>query len=186
MENILIINGHEYYPHSKGELNATLFETLVEMLSPHHFVETSVLQEGFDVRKEQEKVIWADTVIYQTPVYNYSVPALFKRYIDMTHEYGVYFTGKTEEYGLGGGKLTGKRYMFSTTWNAPERAFQDPELFFEGKGVEDVLFHLYLSHKYAGFTKLPTFSCFDVKKNPDINAYVKGLRRHVETYIEEV
>ncbi|QAS52609.1 NAD(P)H-dependent oxidoreductase [Halobacillus litoralis] len=180
MENILVLNGHEYYPHSKGRLNDELFQTIVEMLRPQLCVKTSVLQERFDVKDEQEKVLWADTIIYQTPVYNYSVPALFKKYIDMTHEYGVYFSGNAEAYGIGGGKLTDKKYMLSTTWNAPAHAFENPDLFFEGKSVDDILFHIHLSHKYAGLIPLETFACFDVKKNPDVTGYINNLRMHLK------
>jgi modulator of drug activity B len=150
MQNVLVINGHEYYKHSEGHLNRTLFNKMVELLSRNYEVKTTILQEGFGKEEEQKKVIWADSVIYQTPIYNYSVPALFKKYIDQTHEHGVYFSGNAEEYGIGGGKLAGKRYMFSTTWNAPCTAFNDRSKFFEGRNVDDILFHLYLSHKYAG------------------------------------
>ncbi|MBM7552131.1 NAD(P)H-dependent oxidoreductase [Thalassobacillus pellis] len=182
MENVLVINGHEYYNHSKGHLNGTLFNNIVELLSAHYEVKTTVLQEGFDKGEEQKKVIWADYVIYQTPIYNYSVPALFKKYIDQTHEHGVYFRGNTEEYGIGGGLLSGKRYMFSTTWNAPSKAFNDRNAFFEGRNVDDILFHLHLSHKYAGMEGMKTFACFDVKKNPDINFYLDALEKHLSQY----
>ena len=182
MENILIINGHEHYKHSKGDLNKTLFNHIVEKLSLNHKVKTSILQYGFDKENEQEKVKWANYVIYQTPIYNYSIPAIFKKYIDETHEHGVYFRGNTEEYGIGGGLLLEKKYMFSTTWNAPSTAFNDPDKFFEGRSVDDIIFHLHLSHKYAGMEKLKTFSCFDVKKNPDIDLYLDSLTVHLEQY----
>lgn len=184
MENVLVINGHEYYHHSKGELNHTLFHKIVEILSPNYQLKTTTLQEGFVKEEEQEKVLWADYIIYQTPIYNYSVPALFKKYIDQTHEHGVYFKGNTEEYGIGGGLLSGKHYMFSTTWNAPKTAFNNHNKFFEGRNVDDILFHLHLSHKYAGMDGLRTFACFDVKKHPDINAYLDSLERHLGQYFK--
>lgn len=182
MPNLLVINGHEYYKHSKGHLNMTLFNEIVEKLSSNYEVKTTVLQDGFDKEEEQEKVKWTNNIIYQTPIYNYSVPALFKKYIDLTHEHGVYFRGNKEKYGIGGGLLTGKRYMFSTTWNAPYSAFNNPDQFFEGRGVEDVLFHLHLSHKYAGMEAMNTFACYDVKKNPDVSKYLDSLSSHLSQY----
>lgn len=184
MQNVLVVNGHEYYEHSKGCLNDILFNEIIEKLSTNYETKTTVLQKHFEKEEEQEKLKWADYIIYQTPIYNYSVPALFKKYIDLTHEHGVYFRGNTEEYGIGGGMLTGKRYMFSTTWNAPATAFNDKNKFFEGKNVEDILFHLYLSHKYAGMEPLNTFSCFDVKKNPDINSSLDSLETHLSQYFK--
>lgn len=74
--------------------------------------------------------------------------------------------------------------MFSTTWNAPAEAFNDRNKFFEGRNVEDVLFHLHLIHKYTGMEGLKTFSCFDVKKNPDIDFYKKDLKDHLGRYFQ--
>ncbi|RYG73090.1 flavodoxin family protein [Lentibacillus lipolyticus] len=184
MQNILVINGHEYYEHSKGHLNNILFNKIIEKLSANYVTKTTILQSHFDKEEEQQKLKWADYIIYQTPIYNYSVPALFKKYIDQTHEHGVYFRGNTEEYGIGSGLLSDKSYMFSTTWNAPATAFNDKDKFFEGRNVDDVLFHLYLSHKYAGMQGLKTFSCFDVKKNPNINANIGSLENHLSQYFK--
>lgn len=87
---MLIINGHEYYDHSRGELNHTLFHFLCEYFNRRHNVKKTIIQNGYEKKIEQEKVKWADIVIYQTPIYCYSVPALFKKYFDEVHEYGVY------------------------------------------------------------------------------------------------
>lgn len=181
-KRILIINGHEYYQHSKGNLNMTLFHEMVHLLSANYEVQTTILQEGFNKDEEQNKMKWANVVIYQTPIYNYNVPALFKKYMDETQEHGVYFQGSANDYGLDKGLLTDKSYMFSTTWNAPSDAFNDRDQFFEGRNVDDVLFPLYLIHKYAGMNALDTFSCFDVKKNPDIDLYLDSLKNHLAKY----
>ncbi|GGF23391.1 hypothetical protein GCM10010954_22760 [Halobacillus andaensis] len=126
---------------------------------------------------------WADIVIYQTPIYCYSVPALFKKYFDEVHEYGVFFEGNKAQYGTGG-LLHGKKYMFSTTWNAPAEAFEDRTQFFEGRSVEDTLFPLHLVHKYVGMKPIKTFACFNVKKEPSIHRYLDDLEKHLEDYIE--
>lgn len=80
--------------------------------------------------------------------------------------------------------LVGKKYMFSTTWNAPYHAFNDKNSFFEGKDSEDIIFHLHLSHKYAGMEALKTFSCYNVKKNPDLNLYLDSLEKHLGQYFK--
>ncbi|WP_079525429.1 NAD(P)H-dependent oxidoreductase [Halobacillus hunanensis] len=181
----LVINGHEYYPHSKGELNQTLFQYLIEKIRKTCEVQTTTIQEGYEVREEQEKVKWADIVIYQTPVYCYSVPALLKKYFDTVHEYGVFFKGNQSDYGTGG-LLHSKRYMFSTTWNAPRSAFNNPDKFFEGRGVEEVLFHLHLIHKYTGMKPIDTFACFNVKKQPDLEQFKSELDSHLNRFIPEL
>ncbi|UOQ91682.1 NAD(P)H-dependent oxidoreductase [Halobacillus shinanisalinarum] len=183
--NILVINGHEHYNHSKGDLNQTLFNYMVEKFTRKYQIQTTVIQDGYGVKEEQEKVKWSDIVIYQTPIYCYSVPALFKKYFDTVHEYGVFFEGSPGDYGTGG-LLHGKRYMFSTTWNAPRSAFNDPSKFFEGRNVEEILFHLHLIHKYTGMKSIETFACFNVKKAPDLEHYKNELDAHINRFIPEI
>ncbi|RCK09676.1 hypothetical protein DT075_38245 [Bacillus licheniformis] len=75
--------------------------------------------------------------LYQTPVYWFSVPALFKKYIDEIYEYGLFYQG-SEDYGRGG-LFTDKKYMFSTTWNAPKDVFSKAGTFFEIRKMKNIL-----------------------------------------------
>lgn len=101
MNNILIINGHEYYPYSQGKLNKTLFDEIVSNLSEKFNIKTTVVQGGYDVNEEQEKFKWADAIIFQSPIYWFSFPTMFRRYFDEVYQYGVIFEG-AEHYGQGG------------------------------------------------------------------------------------
>ncbi|MGQ7155828.1 NAD(P)H-dependent oxidoreductase, partial [Escherichia coli] len=58
-------------------------------------------QDGYNIKEEQDTFLWADVVIYQTPIYWFSVPGLFKTYMDEVYEYGLFFKG-ADEYGTGG------------------------------------------------------------------------------------
>ena len=62
---IFVINGHEKYPYNKGLLNQTLFEKIINELSTLNEVVFTVLQDGYDVRLEQEKFLSADIVIFK-------------------------------------------------------------------------------------------------------------------------
>ncbi len=69
MSNILIINGHQYYPFSEGKLNATLVEKAVSILKAKgHKTRVVTTLEEINVEKELENHQWADIVILQTPV----------------------------------------------------------------------------------------------------------------------
>lgn len=70
-------------------------------LSEKYEVKKTVVADGYQIPEEHEKFKWADAVIYQTPVYWFSVPALFKKYIDEIYEYGLFYQG-SEDYGRGG------------------------------------------------------------------------------------
>ena len=74
---------------------------------------------------------------------------------------------------------SGKQYMISATWNAPQQAFDDPSDFFEGEGVDAVYFPFHKANEFLGLTALPTFLSVDVMKVPAIEADVKRYERHL-------
>lgn len=183
MNNILIINGHQKYDASEGKLNQTLMDHMVRLLSKENEIKTTSVQNGYTISEEQEKFLWADVVIYQTPIYWFSVPGLLKTYMDEVYAYGVFFTG-AREYGSGG-LLTDKKYMFSTTWNAPEKAFNDPTQFFNGDSLEGALRHLHSAHTFLGMKPLKSFACYDVIKNPNIPKFITDLDAHLQAVFND-
>ncbi|WP_166000410.1 MULTISPECIES: NAD(P)H-dependent oxidoreductase [Bacillales] len=178
MNNILVINAHEYYPFAKGQLNQTLFDEIVTKLSSKYEVKTTVIQDGYDVKTEQEKFKWADVVVFQTPIYWFSVPGATKKYMDEVYEHGVFFGGPGE-YG-DGGLMTGTKYMFSTTWNAPEDTYSNPDKFFKGKDLEEAIDHLHNTQKFVGMEPLKSFGAHDVIKNPNVDKYLDDLHKHLK------
>jgi modulator of drug activity B len=191
MSNVLLINAHQRYEgFAEGKLNQTLTDTASKYLSNHGYeVKTTVLDKGYGIEEELEKYRWADIVFIQTPVYWMSVPYLFKKYIDEVYTAGLAQgvlskdDGRTrsdlsKKYGSGG-LLQGKKYMLSTTWNAPLEAFEDPNQFFAGKDTDDVFLWLHKNFHFFGMEALPTFSCFDVLKNPDIENDLKRFEAHL-------
>jgi modulator of drug activity B len=189
MNNILLINGHQTVGIAKGELNRNLIEVARLYLEQRgRSVKTTAVDDGYDVAAEVEKFLWADLVVYQTPVYWMAVPAAFKQYIDAVYSggHGVLFaddgrsrTDPDKKYGSGG-LLQGKRYLLSTTWNAPAAALEEPGQLFEGKGVDGVFFWFHKAQQFLGLSPLPTFSCFDVLKNPQIEADFARYRDHLD------
>lgn len=180
MQNIFIINAHETYSFSPGNLNAALIEKATDLLTRKGYaVKVTTMKEDYDVDAEIAKHQWADAVILQTPVNWMGVPWSFKRYMDYVYSAGMdgrlcVGDGRTrkdpsKQYGMGG-TLTGKKYLLSLTLNAPQSAFNDPnQWFFAGKSVDDLFLPMHLNFKFFGMEPLPTFVCFDVLKNPDID-----------------
>ncbi|MFD0080404.1 NAD(P)H-dependent oxidoreductase [Priestia megaterium] len=177
MKNVLIINGHEYYKKSKGELNQTIFNEMQHLLTDQFDIKTTVVDKGYEVEEEIEKWLWADVVIMQTPIYWFSIPGKFKQYIDCVYMDNIFFKGSSQ-YGRGG-LLTGKKYMFSLTWNAPEAIFDNDEAFYEGKSLGEAIMHLHKMNQYVGMSPLPTYTIHDVVKHPNIDHYKHKLENHV-------
>lgn len=76
--------------------------------------------QGEDVAKEQEKLLWADALILQFPLWWYTMPAILKGWIDRVYAYGfAYGVGEHSDkhWGdrFGDGTMKGKRAMLLVT-----------------------------------------------------------------------
>ncbi len=188
--NVLLINGHQRWEgFAEGRLNQTIIdETQKQLTNTGHEVKTTIVESGYDIAEELDKYKWADAVFVQTPVYWMSVPYLFKKYMDEVFTSGIGEVlctddGRTrsdlsKKYGSGG-LMNKKKYMLSTTWNAPLESFEDPAQFFEGKGVDGVFMWLHKAFQFFSMEPLPTFSCHDVLKNADVEGDLKRLEEHL-------
>lgn len=188
MSKILIINAMKKFAHSNGELNLTLHQAAADFLrQAGHQVKETIVDHGYDIEEEIEKYLWADTIIYQQPGWWMGTPWILKKYIDeiFTEGHGRLYqsdgrsrSDASKKYGSGG-LIQGKTYMLSVTWNAPQEAFDDPEQFFEGVGVDGVYLPFHKANQFLGMTPLPTFLCTDVMKQPDVENNIKRLHQHL-------
>jgi len=188
--NVLLINGHQRWEgFAEGKLNQTIIdETQKQLTNTGYEIKTTIVESGYDIAEELDKYKWADAVFVQTPVYWMSVPYLFKKYMDEVFTSGIGEVlctddGRTrsdlsKKYGSGG-LMNKKKYMLSTTWNAPLESFEDPAQFFEGKGVDGVFMWLHKAFQFFSMEPLPTFSCHDVLKNADVEGDLKRLEVHL-------
>lgn len=192
MSNILIINGAKSFLISKGELN-NMFSTLAfdHLTRLGHNVLTTVVDSEYSIDEEIQKFANSDIIIYQMPAWWMGEPWTVKRYIDevFTIGHGVLYANDgrsrsdaSKKYGSGG-LLNGKKYMLSLTWNAPLEAFNDPEQFFEGVGVEGVYLHFHKANQFLGLEPLPSFIANDVEKNPQIEKDIVRYLQHLEDNI---
>lgn len=195
MKNILIINGHQPYEgFSSGKLNASIIERLKNLLPKEKFtVKESNVMSDYNIDEEIEKHQWADVVFLQFPINWMQTPWMLKKYQDTVYTFGMdgrlcAGDGRSREdaskqYGSAG-TLTNTKYMLSITFNAPQNAFNDvSQVFFAGKSVDDLLFPTHLNFKFFGMESLPTFACYDVLKNPDIENDFKRFDAHIKTHL---
>lgn len=193
MSNILIINGHQYYPFSQGKLNGSLVDRAVNLLQAkgHSTRIVTMTADAIDVEKELENHQWADVVILQTPINWMGVTWSFKKYMDEVYTAGMggalcVGDGRSQDnpkkhYGKGG-VLTNTKYMMSLTFNAPEESFNDVAEFFDGKSVDDLMFPMHMNFKFFGMQPMATFACFDVMKNADIETDLRRFDAHINQH----
>jgi NADPH dehydrogenase (quinone) len=192
-KTVLLINAHLAYPGlSEGKLNKAFFDKARDFfISQSYIVLETKIEAGYTVDEEVEKHLQADIIILQTPVNWISTPWIYKKYIDEVFTSGMVSqkfisgdgrsaTDPTKQYGTGG-KLQGKKFMISATWNAAEKDFNDPaQYLFQGKKPADVFFNVITNYRFSGFKILDGYNCFDVFHNTHIKEDLENYPAHLK------
>lgn len=190
MQEILILNGGAEFGESKGKLSEAFVAIMQEELETlNKSVEITHIAQGYNNKAEVAKWRHAECVIWQFPGWWMGEPWFVKEYLDKAisidaHNALYASDGRTrsdssKRYGSGG-LCNGKAVMLSTTWNAPKYAFDSVGEFFDGRGIDEVLMHFYKIHKFLGFSRfLPSFTAYDVHKNPNFTQWERDLRAHI-------
>lgn len=193
MKKIFIINGGQEFGHSGGKFNDTITRETQKFFKDNEGFEVKFthVSSPYSTIEEVEKYNWADVVIYHTPIWWFQVPHNFKKYIDEVftegHAKGIYHSdGRSSanpaiNYGTGG-MMHGKKYMVTSSWNAPKEAFTLPGVFFQEKSVDDgVLFGFHRMNAFTGMEPLPGIHFHDVEKNANVERDVKLYKEHLES-----
>lgn len=137
-----------------------------------------------DVAEEIVKLEDADLVVFQFPIWWFSMPAILKGWLDRVFVYGL-FTSR-ERYDAG--HFRGKRAVVSVTAGGPESTFDH-----NGRNgdLDLILWPLHFTLHYMGYTVLPPFAAFGIAaaiRYDDGSAdaerlekYKGGLQRHLLT-----
>ncbi|MFV0312132.1 MAG: NAD(P)H-dependent oxidoreductase [Dysgonomonas sp.] len=198
MKKIFVINGAPKFAHSGGEFNKTLTNWTVDYFKNNkgYEVKTTDINDSYKPEEEVEKFVWADVSIYHTPIWWFQLPNDLKKYIDEVftagHQNGIYFSdgrrsaNPTRNYGTGG-LLQGRKYMLTTTWNAPVEAFTLEDEFFKQHSVDKgVMFGFHRMNAFIGLEPVDSFHFYDVMKNPNIKQSEKNYRAHLDMVSKEL
>jgi NADPH dehydrogenase (quinone) len=166
IKKIFVINGGQVFGHSGGRFNKTIFDATLQFFNsnPGFGIRSTDVNHEYDPLQEVENYVWADVVIYHTPIWWFQVPHGLKKYIDIVftegHQKGIYqsdgrsSTNPAINYGTGG-MLHGKKYMVTTSWNAPATAFTLPGEFFNEHSVDEgPLFGFHRMNAFTGMKPL--------------------------------
>ena len=185
---VLILDGGKNFGSSGGRLSTLLCNIADEELKAKGCeVLRTRIDDGYDIETEVKKVLGADAIIWQYPGWWMSEPWIVKKYLDEVFMAAAASLLKSDgrhasdpEHGYGtGGLAINKKYMISTTWNAPITAFNDKNEFFEGRGCDGVTFAMHKAMEFCGMKALPSFICNDVVKNPKVDEYINAYRAHI-------
>lgn len=176
---VLIVDGYFPHPDSKGQLTRDLVKIFGELFTNRGDEVKYSNTRAFNQTEEENKIIWCDILIIQFPVYWYQVPSGLKRYFDDVLSEGVAYKS-VSNYGTGP-LLSGKQYLISTTWAAPDSIYEQGQ-FLDGFTLDDILLPLDLTMKYCGLTKIAggPIGFYDVFDNTDENQYKLKIKRVID------
>jgi NAD(P)H dehydrogenase (quinone) len=140
-----------------------------------------------DIAREQEKLLWADAVVMQFPLYWYSMPAIMKGWVERVYAYTfAYGIGEHSEkrWGdrFGEGKMAGKRAMLLVTAGGWESHYSPRGV---NGPMDDLLFPI--QHGilyYPGFDVLPPFVAYKIGQGRVDAARYESLTETLGTRID--
>lgn len=135
-----------------------------------------------DIKAEQERLLAADAVILQFPLWWFTVPAIMKGWMDrvFTHGFGYGSSRTWKRYG--DGVLAGKRAMIVVTTGAADAHLSDRGI---NGDINDLLFPI--QHGvlfYTGMQVLPPTVITGAGWQTDYADTVKQLKERLETLAE--
>ncbi|KAH7579902.1 Flavodoxin-like fold [Nakaseomyces glabratus] len=123
-----------------------------------------------DIVAEQEKVKWADHVIFQFPLWWYGMPAIMKGWLDRVFIYG--FSYKMLPDGGIGGLLQGKKASIIVTAGGTEEKYSSDI------PIENLLYPIYNLLKYCGMGPLSFLPFYEATSKSNEEYEKEKLRLH--------
>lgn len=117
MASLIVYYAHPGHSHSR--VNRAMYSTA---LSVNGIDVVDLYAEypryHIDIDREQQRLLDHDVILFQFPLFWYSVPALLKEWIDLVLEHGF-------AYGTEGTQLNGKAWLCALTAAGPEEAYTE-------------------------------------------------------------
>lgn len=183
MKILLVTAGYSIF-EAKGQLNGYLAYLTQKNLSGkgHEIKVSNVVKDTWDVDREVAKLLWADTIIYITPIMWFNMPAPMVNWLDEVLLYEKTFV-ITDEYGEGG-KVPAHNFMIVTTSNLKKSDLGKGYVLKNASHIDDLLQPLIMTNTYLSIrNQLPSFHADNVVAGDTCwikTAYESHLNIHFE------
>jgi modulator of drug activity B len=181
MKTLLVTAGYSIFD-AKGHLNSFLAHTTEKVLTEkgHKVKISDVTKDTWNVDREVEKLLWADNIIYITPIMWFNMPAPMVKWLDEVLLYEKTFV-ITEEYGEGG-QIPANNFMIVTTSNLKSSDLGKGVVLKDAHHIDDVLQPLIMTNKYLSIrNQIPTFHADNVIAGDTSwieSAYIDHINSH--------
>jgi modulator of drug activity B len=180
--NILLVTAGYSIFDAKGQLNGFLTYLSDKNLSAKGYkVKLSdTTKDSWDVDREVAKLLWADAIIYITPIMWFNLPAPMVKWLDQVLLYQKTFV-ITDDYGEGG-QVPADKFMIVATSNLKSSDLGKGFVLKNAPHIDDVLQPLVMTNHYLSIREqIPTFHAGDVVAGDTSwieAAYIEHLDRH--------
>lgn len=144
--HVLLVTGHPY--ESSSIYNKVIVEDLKQKISDLQISDLASLYPDYkiDVESEQKKLLWADTIIIQTPLFWYSMTSLVMCWLEKVflHDWA---------YGSKGTMLKGKRILIGITAGSSNADYENGDM---GITISEITHPLEVTFKYCNLEYLGT------------------------------
>ena len=161
--NILLVTAGYSIFDAKGQLNGFLsYLTEKNLQDKGHDVKISdVTKDTWNVDREVGKLLWADTIIYITPIMWFNMPAPMVKWLDEVLIYQKTFV-ITENYGEGG-QVPADNFMIVTTSNMKSSDLGKGFVLKDAPHIDDLMQPLIMTNTYLSIrNQIPTFHAGNV------------------------
>ncbi len=184
MKILIVTAGYSIF-EAKGQLNGFLaYLTQKNLTERGHEIKVSdVVKDTWDVDREVEKLLWADTIIYITPIMWFNMPAPMVRWLDEVLLYEKTFV-ITDEYGEGG-RVSANNFMIVTTSNLKKSDLGNGYVLNNASHIDDLLQPLIMTNTYLSVrNQIPTFHADNVIAG-DTSWIQSAYENHLDMHFEE-
>jgi modulator of drug activity B len=185
MKILLVTAGYSIFD-AKGQLNSFLAYLTEKNLTKkgHEIKISNVIKDSWDVDREVAKLLWAETLIYITPIMWFNMPAPMVKWLDEILLYEKTFI-ITEKYGEGG-QVPADKFMIAATSNLKSSDLGKGFVLKNAPHIDDVLQPLIMTSNYLSIrNQIPTFHAGDVVAG-DTKWIESAYESHLDTHFKKV
>ena len=184
MKILLVTAGYSIFD-AKGQLNSFLaYLTEKNLAEKGHKIKISdVTKDTWNAEREVEKILWAETIIYITPIMWFNMPVPMVKWLNEVLLYEKTFI-MTEKYGEGG-QVPADKFMIVTTSNLKSSDLGKGFVLKDAPHIDDLLRPLIHTNTFLSIRdQIPTFHAGNVIAGDTRwiePAYIDHLNHHFKS-----
>ena len=185
MKTLVVTAGYSIFD-AKGQLNSYFAYLTDKNLSAkgYKIKFSDVTKDSWNVDREVEKLLWAETIIYIMPIMWFNMPAPMVKWLDQILLYKKTFI-ITEEYGEGG-QVPANNFMIVTTSNLKKSDLGAGYVLKNAHHIDDLLQPLIMTNNYLSIrNQIPTFHADNVIAG-DTDWIEAAYEKHLNDFFQPV